>query len=205
MNECVIATGNAAKLRELQSLLQPFGLVPVAQSVFGIEPPDEPFAGFVENALVKARHASRIAQRPAIADDSGICVPALAGEPGVHSARYAQRHNAGSGDAANNQLLVQRVRALAPQDNATQRAATYVCVLVWIEHADDPLPLIAQGLWHGQVVDEARGSAGFGYDAHFLLPDKGLTVAELSAPEKNAISHRAIAMRGLAAALHARQ
>lgn len=202
---CVVASGNAGKLLELTRLLQPLGLLPLSQGDFGIEAPPEPFPGFVENALVKARHASRIAGMPAIADDSGICVPALGGEPGVYSARYAERGGYGSGDAANNRLLADRLAGMAPEADSPLRSATYVCVLVWVDHAEDPLPLIAQGLWHGRFVTAGRGEGGFGYDPHFLLPDLGVTVAELPVERKNALSHRAQAMRQLAIALRDRR
>lgn len=202
---CVVASGNAGKLMELTRLLQPLGLLPLPQGEFGVDAPPEPFPGFVENALVKARHASRIAGMPAIADDSGICVPALGGEPGVYSARYAERAGYGSGDAANNRLLVERLAGLAPEIDSPLRSATYVCVLVWVDHAEDPLPLIAQGLWQGRFIAVARGVGGFGYDPHFLLPDLGVTVAELPVERKNEMSHRAQAMRLLDSALRHRR
>ncbi len=204
MPRCVVATGNPGKLRELERLLDPLGIRACSQQDFGIEAPDEPFPGFVENALVKARHASGLAGLPAIADDSGICVPALGGEPGIYSARFAQRAGQGAGDEANNRWLVERLRSIAPQADDPARTACYVCVLVWVEHPADPLPLIAQGLWYGHVIDSPRGSAGFGYDPHFLLPDLGRTAAELAPEHKNAISHRALAMQSLGAHLLSR-
>lgn len=202
MARCVVASGNQKKLRELSALLVPFGYETVSQAELGIEPPPEPHPTFVENALVKARHASALSGLPAIADDSGICVPALGGAPGVYSARYAERAGAGSGDADNNAHLIAELAKLP--EPARKHDAFYVAVLVWLAHADDPLPVIALGLWHGQVVGEPRGDGGFGYDPYFLLPDLGKTAAQLSAEEKNAISHRGQAIALLREQLQAR-
>ncbi|CAJ92093.1 RdgB/HAM1 family non-canonical purine NTP pyrophosphatase [Cupriavidus necator] len=197
MQRLVLASNNAGKLREFGALLAPLGFDVVPQGELGIPEAEEPFATFVENALAKARHASRLAGLPALADDSGICVQALDGAPGVYSARYAQMAGQARSDAANNAHLVSQ---LAGKLN---RHAHYYCVLVFVRHAEDPCPIIAEGLWHGEVVDAPRGAGGFGYDPHFLLPHLGKTAAELSPEEKNTVSHRAQALRALVARLQA--
>lgn len=191
MQRLVLASNNPGKLREFSGLLSPLGFDVVPQGELGIPEAEEPFATFVENALTKARHASRLAGMPALADDSGICVEALDGAPGVYSARYAQMVGKPKSDAANNAHLISQ---LAGKLN---RRAHYYCVLVLVRHAEDPCPIISEGLWFGEVVDAPRGSGGFGYDPHFLLPSIGKTAAELDADEKNAISHRALALQGL--------
>lgn len=194
MNEpqrLVLASGNAGKLREFGAMLAPLGFDIVRQGDLGIPDAEEPHVTFVENALAKARHASRLAGLPALADDSGICVDFLGGAPGVYSARYAQMAGLEKSDEANNAYLVSQ---LAGQ---THRSAFYYCVLVLVRHAEDPCPIIAEGRWHGEVAEQARGEGGFGYDAHFLLPSLGVTAAQLSAEEKNRISHRAQALRVL--------
>jgi len=188
MKKLVLASGNAGKLREFAALLAPLGIEIVSQRDLGIADAEEPHFTFVENALAKARHASHLAGLPALADDSGICVRALAGEPGVHSARFAGDPKS---DERNNAKLV---AALAGESD---RAAHYYCVIVLVRHADDPEPLIADGRWHGEVIDAPRGAGGFGYDPHFYLPDLGKTAAELDAERKNRISHRGIAVRRL--------
>jgi XTP/dITP diphosphohydrolase len=196
LSRVVLASGNAGKLRELQALLAPTGIELVAQRVLGVSDADEPYGTFVENALAKARHASAATGLPAVADDSGICVPALAGAPGVRSARYAADLDGGAkDDAANNARLV---RELAAQ---TDRSAYYYCALVLVRSPDDPQPVIADGLWHGEVVADPRGEGGFGYDPHFLIPELGLTVAQMDADAKNRESHRGRAMRALLAKL----
>jgi XTP/dITP diphosphohydrolase len=195
MQRLVLASNNPGKLREFGALLAPLGFDVVPQGELGVPEAEEPFGTFVENALAKARHASRLAGMPALADDSGICVQALDGAPGVYSARYAQMAGQAKSDAANNAHLISQ---LAGKLN---RRAHYYCVLVFVRHAADPCPIIAEGVWHGEVVDAPRGAGGFGYDAHFLLPDLGKTAAELPADEKNAVSHRALALRSLAARL----
>jgi len=195
MQRLVLASNNPGKLREFGALLAPLGFDVVPQGQLGVPEAEEPFCTFVENALAKARHASRLSGMPALADDSGICVQALDGAPGVYSARYAQMAGKAKSDAANNAHLISQ---LAGKPN---RRAHYYCVLVFVRHAADPCPLIAEGVWHGEVVDAPRGAGGFGYDAHFLLPDLGKTAAELPADEKNAVSHRALALRSLAARL----
>jgi XTP/dITP diphosphohydrolase len=188
----VLASQNAGKLREFQRLLTPLGIDVIPQSELGIAEADEPFMTFIENALAKARHASAASGLPALADDSGICVAALGGAPGVHSARYAGEPKS---DERNNVALIAALRGV------TDRRAHYYCVLVLVRHSHDPEPLIAEGLWHGLVVDEPRGSGGFGYDPHFQDIDSGLTGAELLLAKKNEISHRGKAMRRLIARL----
>ncbi|MBB2919098.1 RdgB/HAM1 family non-canonical purine NTP pyrophosphatase [Cupriavidus alkaliphilus] len=197
MQRLVLASNNPGKLREFGALLAPLGFDVVTQGELGIAEAEEPFATFVENALTKARHASRLAGLPALADDSGICVQALGGAPGVYSARYAQMAGQAKSDTANNAYLVSQ---LAGKLN---RHAYYYCVLVFVRHADDPCPIIAEGVWHGEVVDAPRGAGGFGYDPHFLLPALGKTAAELPPEEKNRVSHRAQALRALVARLQA--
>ncbi|CAG9165239.1 dITP/XTP pyrophosphatase [Cupriavidus laharis] len=197
MQRLVLASNNPGKLREFGALLAPLGFDVVPQGELGVPEAEEPYATFVENALAKARHASLLAGMPALADDSGICVQALDGAPGVYSARYAQMAGQAKSDNANNAHLISQ---LAGKLN---RRAHYYCVLVFVRHAADPCPIIAEGVWHGEVVDAPRGAGGFGYDPHFLLPQLGKTAAELPAEEKNAISHRALALRALTARLQA--
>lgn len=199
LRRVVLASGNAGKLRELVALLAPLGLQVEPQSAFDIPEADEPFGTFLENALAKARHASRLTGLPALADDSGLCVDALGGRPGVLSARWAARspgvlaQTAGAGvrgaDAANNAQLVADLAGCA------DRAAHYYCVLVLLRAADDPQPLVADASWHGEVIDAPRGSGGFGYDPHFLLPELGCTAAELDPQRKNLLGHRGQALR----------
>lgn len=186
MKQLVLASNNPGKARELHQLLAPLGLEVLPQSTFEVPPIDEPYPGFVENALRKARHAARHTGLPALADDSGLCVAALDGEPGVHSARFAGEPKS---DARNNALLLQR---LAGQ---THRRAYFYCVLVLVRRANDPRPLIADGEWHGEILTEPRGEAGFGYDPLFHLPELGQTAAELDETLKNTLSHRGAAMR----------
>ncbi len=197
MQRLVLASNNSGKVREFSALLSPLGFDVVPQGELGIPEAEEPFVTFVENALAKARHASRLAGMPALADDSGICVDALDGAPGVYSARYAHMVGKPRTDAANNAHLISQ---LAGKLN---RHAHYYCVLVLVRHADDPRPIIAEGMWAGEVVDAPRGAGGFGYDPHFLLPKIGKTAAELSSDEKNSISHRALALQGLVSRLQA--
>jgi XTP/dITP diphosphohydrolase len=194
----VLASNNAGKLRELSSLLAPLGLQLESQSALGVPEADEPFGTFLENALAKARHASRLTGLPALADDSGLCVDALGGRPGVLSARWAARspgRSAGAApldtDAANNRQLIADLAGCA------DRAAHYYCVLVLLRAPDDPQPIVADASWHGEVVDTPRGTGGFGYDPHFLLPDEGCTAAELDPPRKNLLGHRGQALRVL--------
>ncbi|HEX6829092.1 MAG TPA: RdgB/HAM1 family non-canonical purine NTP pyrophosphatase [Burkholderiales bacterium] len=195
MKKIVIASNNPGKLREIAGLLAPLGLTVLPQSAFSIPEADEPHHTFVENALAKARHASRLAGLPALADDSGICVEVLGGAPGVYSAHYAGFPKS---DARNNEKLIADLRGQA------NRRAHYTCVMVLTRHADDPEPVIAEGRWFGEVIDAPRGSGGFGYDPHFLVPESGKTAAELSADEKNRLSHRGQALRRLLETLGAR-
>ncbi|MEX3606610.1 MAG: RdgB/HAM1 family non-canonical purine NTP pyrophosphatase [Burkholderia sp.] len=191
----VLASNNAGKLRELAALFETVGIEIIPQCKLDVSEAEEPYPTFIENALTKARHASRATGLPAIADDSGLCVRALRGAPGVHSARYAQLAGLEKGDAANNVHLV------AQLPEVDDRCAYYYCVLALVRHPDDPEPLFAEGRWHGEVVDTPRGQHGFGYDPHFLLPALGVTVAELEPAVKNGISHRTIALRALLARL----
>jgi XTP/dITP diphosphohydrolase len=181
----VIASSNAGKLRELSALLAPLGLEAVAQSALNIGAADEPHFTFVENALAKARHASELSGMPALADDSGLCVPALGGAPGVHSARYAGEPKS---DERNNARLVAEVRSLPRRD------AFYFCALVLVRSHADPRPIIADASWHGEIVLEPRGERGFGYDPHFWLAELNCTAAELQPGQKNGISHRGQAL-----------
>jgi XTP/dITP diphosphohydrolase len=198
MNRFVLASSNPGKLREFSEMLAPLGLEVVPQSLLGIEDAEEPHGTFVENALAKARHAARLGGLPALADDSGICAAALDGEPGVHSARYASGPGASrrdDQDQLNNEKLISALRDLP------DRRAHYYCVIVLMRHGRDPQPLIAEGNWHGRIIDRPRGQHGFGYDPYFELPDLGRTAAELEAQEKNRISHRGKALRRLLAML----
>lgn len=188
----VLASGNPGKLREFARLLEPLGIAVVAQAELGIPDAEEPHVTFVENALAKARHASAASGLPALADDSGVCVDALDGAPGVHSARYAGEPRS---DARNNAKLVGALAGIA------NRRAHYYCVLVLVRSAGDPAPLIAEGEWSGTIVDAPRGDGGFGYDAHFRDDATGLTGAELPLARKNELSHRGKAMRVLLARL----
>ena len=188
ISRLVLASSNPGKLREFGRLLVPLGIDVVAQSSLRIEDADEPHSTFVENALAKARHASALAKLPALADDSGICVEALNGAPGVQSARYAGEPTS---DARNNAKLIE---ALSDIDD---RRAHYYCVLVLLRRADDAEPLIADGMWWGTIADEPRGSGGFGYDPHFRDAQTGMSGAEMPLEMKNALSHRGKAMRAL--------
>ncbi|KAB2325172.1 RdgB/HAM1 family non-canonical purine NTP pyrophosphatase [Betaproteobacteria bacterium SCN1] len=188
MSKLVIASGNAGKLREIARILAPLGIEAVPQSEFKVPDCPEPHVTFVENCLAKARHASLHSGLPALADDSGICVEALGGAPGVFSARYAGEPKS---DQRNNEKLVAALQGVA------NRRAHYTCVMVFVRHPDDPEPVIAEGRWFGEIVDTPRGANGFGYDPYFLLPEYGKTGAELDADTKNAISHRGHALRDL--------
>lgn len=194
----VLASNNPGKVKEFSAILSQAGLAIVPQGDLGIPEAAEPFATFVENALAKARHASRLAGLPALADDSGLCVNSLDGAPGVYSARYASMAGGEKSDAANNRRLVKAL------DGQADRSAVYVALLVYVRAADDPLPVIAQGLWHGEIVLEPKGGNGFGYDPYFYLPDLGRTAAELDPGEKNRVSHRARALAVLLDALRQR-
>ena len=185
MKKIVIASGNPGKLKEIRRILEPLDFNVVPQSDFGVPECPEPHVTFIENCLAKARHASLHTGLPALADDSGICVDALNGAPGVYSARYAGEPKS---DQRNNEKLI---AALANEPN---RKAHYYCVIVLVRHPDDPQPLIAEGSWHGEIIDTPRGENGFGYDPYFWLPEFGKTGAELDPDHKNAISHRGQAL-----------
>ena len=189
MKKLVIASNNPGKLREFQFLLQPLGIEVLTQAQLGIEEVEEPHNTFIENALVKARHVSRLSGLPALADDSGICVDALNGAPGVLSARYAGEYP--KSDQRNNEKLLDAMK------NMADRRAHYYCVLVLLHHADDPQPLIAEGEWHGEIALQPGGDGGFGYDPLFWLPEFGKTSAQLEREQKHAISHRGKALRAL--------
>ena len=188
--EIVLASSNPGKLAELEALLGPTGLHVVAQDAFGVEPPEETGATFVENALIKARAACAATGLPAIADDSGIVVDALEGAPGVCSARYA---GPGASDADNVARLLEALRGVAP----AARGAAFVCALVRLRHARDPRPIVCEGIWEGRVLDAPRGGGGFGYDPVFFVEALGRTAAELSFAEKNRVSHRGQALAQL--------
>ncbi|WP_374511180.1 RdgB/HAM1 family non-canonical purine NTP pyrophosphatase [Niveibacterium sp.] len=188
MKQLVLASNNAGKLREFAALLAPLGIEVLPQSHFNVPEAEEPHCTFVENALEKARHAARHTGLPALADDSGLCVSALDGAPGVQSARFAGEPKS---DARNNALLLEKLAGVA------DRRAHYVCMLVLVRSVDDPQPLIADGEWHGEIIDTPRGERGFGYDPLFLLPDLGQTAAELDPTLKNTLSHRGAACRHL--------
>lgn len=192
----VAATGNAGKLVELRRLLDGLGWEVAAQSVFGVEPPPEVGLTFVENAIIKARHAAGRTGRPALADDSGLIVDALSGAPGVRSARFAGE---AASDAGNNRKLLHAL-AKAPEE---ARTARFHCAVVFLRGPNDPVPLIAQGTWEGRVLTAPRGAGGFGYDPLFLDPAAGRTAAELPPERKDALSHRGQALRALRAALAA--
>ena len=188
ISRLVLASSNEGKLREFRRLLAPLAIDLIAQAELAIPDADEPHATFVENALAKARHASAHADLPALADDSGLCVRALGGAPGVQSARYAGEPKS---DARNNAKLIAALRGVA------DRRAHYACVLALVRHAGDPEPMLAEGTWHGVIVDAPRGTGGFGYDPHFEDLATGMTGAELPLARKNELSHRGKAMRAL--------
>ncbi|MEZ0238809.1 MAG: RdgB/HAM1 family non-canonical purine NTP pyrophosphatase [Methylophilaceae bacterium] len=188
MQKLVIATGNAHKLHEIRVLLEPLGIAVLPQSDFNVPEAAEPHCTFIENALAKARHAARLTGLPALADDSGICVEALGGAPGVISAIYAGEPRS---DARNNIKLLEAMRDVA------DRRAHYHCALVLLRHADDPQPIIAEGQWHGVILEAPRGEGGFGYDPLFLDTELNQTVAEISTADKNRVSHRGKALRAL--------
>ncbi|MDN3923149.1 RdgB/HAM1 family non-canonical purine NTP pyrophosphatase [Roseateles violae] len=187
----VLASNNAKKLAELQALFAPLGVELITQGSLGIAEAEEPFHSFVENALVKARHAARASGLPALADDSGLAVEALGGAPGVLSARYATLFGRPKSDAENNAVLLEKMAGMA------DRRARFVCSLVAVRSAEDPEPLIAMGRWQGEILTELKGAGGFGYDPLLFIPALGRSVAELGAAEKNALSHRALAAADL--------
>jgi XTP/dITP diphosphohydrolase len=186
----VLASGNAGKLREMRQLLAGLDIELVAQGELGVDDAEETAATFVENALLKARHAARITGLPALADDSGLCVDALGGAPGLYSARFAGVH----GDhAANNALLLRELDGRAPDE----RSAFFICVVALLHEADDPAPIIAEGRWHGRILEAPRGEHGFGYDPLFLPEGQSLSAAELDHALKNRLSHRGQALARL--------
>lgn len=188
MQKLVIATGNAHKLHEISTLLQPLGIEAVSQSAFKVPAAAEPHCTFIENALAKARHAARLTGLPTLADDSGLCVDSLSGAPGVISAHYAGEPRS---DARNNEKLLAAMQGIA------DRRAHYHCALVLLRHADDPQPIIAEGQWHGVILQAPRGEGGFGYDPLFLDATLKQSVAEISTEDKNRVSHRGQALRVL--------
>jgi XTP/dITP diphosphohydrolase len=184
----ILASNNAGKLKEFGALLAPINFDLHTQSEFNVPEAEEPHVTFVENAIAKARHASRLTGKPALADDSGVCVNALGGAPGVYSARYAGEPKS---DQRNNEKLIADLAA------HTDKSAYYYCVLVFVRHADDPQPVIADGRWNGEMIAEPRGQGGFGYDPYFWIPELKKTAAELTSEEKNRLSHRGQALRAL--------
>ncbi|MBX9713167.1 MAG: RdgB/HAM1 family non-canonical purine NTP pyrophosphatase [Pseudomonadaceae bacterium] len=185
ITELVLASHNAGKLKELQAMLGSHIKVRAVSEFSSIEP-EETGLSFIENAILKARHAAQVSGLPALADDSGLAVDALGGAPGIYSARYAD----GQGDAANNAKLLDVLKAVPD----TERGAQFVCALALVRHAADPLPILCEGLWHGRILHEARGAQGFGYDPLFWVAERNCSSAELPAAEKNQLSHRARAM-----------
>ena len=195
-SKIVIASNNPGKLRELAALLEPLGIEAIAQGALGVAEAEEPHDTFLENALAKARHACRATGLAALADDSGLCVPALGGEPGVHSAYFAGREGSREErDARNNAKLVSLLA------NEANRAAFYYCVLVLMRSPVDPCPIVADAEWHGAIAPVARGANGFGYDPHFVPAGANASAAEIPAAQKNRVSHRAQALAALAARL----
>ena len=192
MKKLVLASNNAKKMKELNALLAPLGFEVIPQGQLGIPEAEEPYCTFVENALAKARHAAQLSGLPALADDSGLCVAALGGAPGVYSARYAGEPKS---DARNNAKL------LADLAGQSDRRAHFYCVLVLVRAADDPQPIIAEGEWHGEILTAQRGTDGFGYDPLFYVPTHCQTAAELDGAIKNQLSHRGLAMQKLIARL----
>lgn len=198
MQKVVLATGNKGKVAELSAMLAPFAIDVIPQTVLGVTDADETGLTFVENALLKARHAAKTTGLPAIADDSGLAVAALGGAPGIYSARYA---GANSTDAANIVKLLDVLAGVAKHE----RQAAFHCVLVYLRHAEDPTPLICHGSWSGEIALQACGQGGFGYDPVFYLPALGKTAAELQPAEKQQLSHRGKALRQLLALLQSQQ
>lgn len=195
----VLASNNQGKLNEFQHLFDEhdLGVELIPQAQLDIEDAVENGLSFVENAIIKARHASRISGLPAIADDSGLCVPALGNAPGIYSARYAGENDKANRDKANNDKLIKELTPIRQQTPDEPIAGQFVCVLVVVRHADDPLPIIAQGIWQGEILSEAVGENGFGYDPLFWIPQLNKASAELSKEEKSKISHRGLATKRL--------
>ncbi len=196
MKTIVLASGNPGKLREFAQILAQFHLEVVPQSQFKVPEVPETGLSFVENALIKARNAAQYTGLPAMSDDSGIEVDALKGAPGIYSARFA---GAEASDEDNNRLLLEKLKGVPDE----QRTARYHCVIVYMQHANDPMPLIFQGTWEGRILHEARGENGFGYDPFFYVPTHECSSAELPPEVKNQLSHRGQALRALQAALQA--
>ncbi len=194
LHELVMATNNAGKAREIAAVLEAFNIKVIPQSQFQVPEVEETGLTFVENALIKARHAAHYSKHPVIADDSGIAVDALDGRPGIYSARYA---GVGASDAANNQKLLQEL-ATVPE---AERTARFICVMVLLRHPADPTPLICQGVWEGRILPAAQGENGFGYDPLFFVPNEHCTSAQLPPARKNELSHRGQALRALVAEL----
>ena len=186
----VIASNNKGKVAELTDLLAPLGLVPVPQGELGVSEAEEPAVTFVENAIIKARHAAKATGLPALADDSGLAVDALDGRPGVRSARFA-------GEEATDNDNVEALLAALKDTPEAERSAQFHCVLVYLRHADDPTPIICHGRWPGRILAEPRGQGGFGYDPVFLVPEHGCSAAELTREQKGRISHRGRALARL--------
>lgn len=193
LSSLVLASSNKGKLAELQSLLQPVGFDLKLQTDFNIADADETGLSFIENAILKARHAASHSGLPALADDSGLEVDALNGAPGIYSARFAARANAGSGDSDNNRLLLEKLSAVADEN----RGARFRCVLALVRHADDPSPLIAEGSWNGRILHAPTGENGFGYDPLFFADDAGCSAAQLEKQQKAQNSHRGRALKVL--------
>lgn len=188
----LLASNNPGKVREIQAILAEHDMEVVPQSAFAILEAAETGLTFVENAILKARHAAKLSGLPSIADDSGLEVDALGGAPGVFSARYAGE---GASDADNNARLLRELQGVPDE----KRTARFRCVMVFLRHEHDPSPIIGQGVWDGVILNEARGTGGFGYDPLFFVPEKGCASAELPAEEKNRLSHRGKALRDLVA------
>ncbi len=193
MTKVVLASSNAGKLRELADLFRNTRIEIISQKNLGVVDAEETGLSFIENAILKARNASRQTGLAAIADDSGLCVAALNGEPGIYSSRYAGRAGKGEGDDANNRFLLEKMIDIKQKN----RGAEFYCAMAYVRHADDPAPLIAQGIWQGRILDEPRGDRGFGYDPLFWVEEENCSSAELEKSHKNRISHRAKALQKL--------